>query len=308
MIDYPKKGTHYAHKTFRIMHKAMLAAEHGRDVLCLLAVILHTEDAARYRGPVSFFNTQLMETLGFRKWEQFDAVRTKAIKSGWLQYEGCGKRSPGRYFVTIPKEFDQVDDGLMEECISPENGYKQGYDEGYRLGYDAGVKQGVKWGTDSAQTGGQTGGTSYPVPSPLPEPNPISKDSSEPSRASLVEETKTTKRKQAPDFSELELPKEIDNPQMRDAWRMWCKHRKEIKHPLTETQANAQLKEFAKVGVIKAVQGIQYTVSRGWRGIRYPEESEQLPAPRRQKTQEEKDAQLAQIRAQRAMEDAKRGA
>jgi len=132
-------------------------------------------------------------------------------------------------------------------------------------------------------------------------------DSSEPSRASPVEETKTGKRKQTPDFSELELPKEIDNPQMRDAWRMWCKHRKEIKHPLTETQAIAQLKEFAKVGVIKAVQGIQYTVSRGWRGIRYPEESEQLPAPPRQKTQEEKDAQLAQIRAQRAKEDTKRG-
>lgn len=171
MIDYPQKGSHYAHKTFRLMHKAMVAADYGRDVFCLLSIILHTEDAARYRGPVSYYNTQLMETLGFKKWEQFDAVRAKAITSGWLQYEGCGKRTPGKYFVTIPEGFEQVDDGLMEECISPENGYKRGYDEGYKLGYDAGVKQGIEWGINSAQTGGQTRGTFYPIPTP--DPNPI---------------------------------------------------------------------------------------------------------------------------------------
>ena len=149
MIEYPKKGSHYAHKTFRLMHKAMVAADYGRDVFCLLAIILHTEDAARYRGPVSYYNTQLMETLGFKKWEQFAAVRKKAIESGWLQYEGCGKRTPGRYFVTIPEGFEQVDDGLMEECIAPENGYKHGYDQGKvgdKLGYKLGANRGTNWG------------------------------------------------------------------------------------------------------------------------------------------------------------------
>lgn len=164
MIDYPQKGSHYAHKTFRLMHKAMVAAEYGRDVMCLLAVILHTEDAARYRGPVSFFNTQLMETLGFKKWDQFDAVRTKAVESGWLQYEGCGKRTPGKYFVTIPEGFEQVDDGLMEECISPKNGYNDGYNDGYKQGYDEGVKVGINRG--------QTRVTSYPIPNPVPNPIP----------------------------------------------------------------------------------------------------------------------------------------
>ena len=176
MIDYPQKGSHYAHKTFRLMHKAMVAAEYGRDVMCLLAVILHTEDAARYRGPVSFFNTQLMETLGFKKWDQFDTVRAKAIESGWLQYEGCGKRTPGKYFVTIPEGFEQVDDGLMEECISPKNGYNDGYNDGYKHGYDEGVKVGITRG----QTGVQTRVTSYPGPNPgpNPDPNPIPKKSS----------------------------------------------------------------------------------------------------------------------------------
>lgn len=175
MIDYPQKGSHYAHKTFRLMHKAMVAAEYGRDVMCLLAVILHTEDAARYRGPVSFFNTQLMETLGFKKWDQFDAVRAKAIASGWLQYEGCGKRTPGRYFVTIPEGFGQVDDGLMEECIPPKNGYNDGYKDGYKHGYDEGVNVGI--------TRGQTRVTSYPTPNPAPNPAPQN-NSSEPLQAS----------------------------------------------------------------------------------------------------------------------------
>lgn len=134
-----------------------------------------------------------------------------------------------------------------------------------------------------------------------------SKDSPEPSRASpLVEEPKG-KKKPKPDFSEHPLPKEIDTPQMRDAWRMWCKHRKEIGHALTETQMLAQLKELVKVGEPQAIRGIEYTVSRGWQGLRYPDESEQLPAKPREKTQAEKDAILAEVRARRAKEDGRDG-
>lgn len=131
-------------------------------------------------------------------------------------------------------------------------------------------------------------------------------DSPAPSRASLpVEETKG-KKKPKPDFSEHPLPKEIDTPQMREAWRMWCKHRKEIGHTLTETQMLAQLKELAKVGEPQAIRGIEFTVSRGWQGLRYPEESEQ-PAVKREKTQAEKDAILAEVRARRAKEDGRDG-
>lgn len=174
MMEYPKKGQYYAHKTFRLMHKAMVAAELGRDVFCLLAVILHTEDAARYRGPVSYFNSQLMETLGFRKWETFDAARKRAIEAGWLQYEGCGKRTAGRYFVTIPEGYEQIEDGLMEECTYPENGYKQGY--------DAGIIEGIKRGQSGVQSGDDWG--EPPILSPNPIPNPIPKYSSELSQAS----------------------------------------------------------------------------------------------------------------------------
>lgn len=263
MIDYPQKGSHYAHKTFRLMHKAMVAADYGRDVFCLLSIILHTEDAARYRGPVSYYNTQLMETLGFKKWEQFDAVRAKAIDSGWLQYEGCGKRTPGKYFVTIPEGFEQVDDGLMEECISPENGYKRGYDEGYRLGYDAGVKQGIDWGIDWGQTGGQTGGTSYPIPSPSPEPNPSPINTP----PNPQEPAKPKKSADAVGFDDIGFLDSHNTPDMRSAWDDWVRFRKRKRKPISGDGGKETAAMLCKLPIRESIAAIRRTISKDWQGL-----------------------------------------
>jgi hypothetical protein len=191
-IDYPKRDKFFAHKAFRKMHKSSAAADMGRDAFCLVAVVLHTEDAARYRGPVRFFNSQLMETLGFAKWETFDKARKRAIDSQWLQYRGCGKRTAGLYWVTVPVDLDDMDDLPIEESIdslSPKAGYKEGYKVGYKEGYDRGIIEGINGGTIGGQSGvrsgdkqgydrginggtigGQTGGTIYP--SPIPDPSP----------------------------------------------------------------------------------------------------------------------------------------
>lgn len=279
MIDYPQKGSHYAHKTFRLMHKAMVAAEYGRDVMCLLAVILHTEDAARYRGPVSFFNTQLMETLGFKKWDQFDAVRAKAVQSGWLQYEGCGKRTPGRYFVTIPEGFEQVDDGLMEECISPKNGYNDGYNDGYKHGYDEGVKVGINRG----QTWVQTRVTSYPIPNPDPNPNP---ENTIPPKSPKGE-------KSAFDPESVSFPSEIDTPEVRTAWLTWCQHRRELRKRLTPTSVVKQLGQLAVIGPVRAVAMIEHSISKGYSGLYEPNERATNNQPPKQLTLSER---LASIR------------
>jgi len=172
-MTYTTRDNHFAHKTFRLMHKASVPAEIGRDAFCIVAVILHTEDAARYRGPVSFYNSQLMETLGFSKWETFDKARQKAIDSGWLAYTGFGNRKPGLYYVTIPSQYSVVEDGLMEESY-PEDGYNKGYKEGYDQGYKDGVTRGITGGTTRESLGVQLGGSSYPGPNPTPKPKPIS--------------------------------------------------------------------------------------------------------------------------------------
>ncbi len=259
MIDYPKKGTHYAHRTFRLMHKAMVAAELGRDVFCLLAVILHTEDAARYRGPVSYFNTQLMETLGFRKWETFAAARQKAIDAGWLQYEGCGKRTAGRYFITIPEGYEQVDDGLMEECIPPENGY----DRGYKAGYDRGMIEGIIRGQSGVRSGDEQG---EPPTLPLiPNPTPEEK---------IPPKSPKGERKGKPVYKiDIgDLPPELSTDEtFIDAWTQFVEHRHEIRKPMTPLSAKQQLRQLEAWGPSRAIAAIEHTIARGWQGIQEPE-------------------------------------
>lgn len=153
------------------MHKAAIAAEIGRDAFSLLTVIAHTEDAMRYRGPAKFWNSQLIETLGFTKWDQFDKARRKAIEAGWLQYSGDGKRTAGEYFVTIPNGYDQISDSPIEsQCtvVNPENRYEDGYKEGYKQGMIEGMKR-VQSGV---QTGYEQGEPSIPIPNPKPNPSP----------------------------------------------------------------------------------------------------------------------------------------
>lgn len=163
--EYPSRAQCFAHKFVRLLHKAAVAAEIGRDAFSLLVVVAHTEDAMRYRGAAKFWNSQLIETLGFTKWDQFDKARRKAIESGWLSYSGDGKRTSGEYFVTIPDGYEQISDAPIEEActlVNPENGYDQGYKDGY--------KQGMIEGTNRVQCGVQTGYEQGEPSSPIPIP------------------------------------------------------------------------------------------------------------------------------------------
>ena len=174
-ISYPSRDSHFAHKTFRLMHKASVAAEIGRDAFCIVAVVLHTEDAARYRGPVRFYNSQLMETLGFAKWESFAKARQRAIDCGWLVYFGDGKRSAGQYFVTVPEGYGDICDSPIEESSPesyPRNGYDQGYKAGYDQGYKAGYDRGVIGDTIAVQPGIRSGDDVGELYNPIPNPNP----------------------------------------------------------------------------------------------------------------------------------------
>lgn len=179
MSGYPKREQFFAHRFVRLMHKAAVAAEIGRDAFSLLVVIAHTEDAMRYRGAAKFWNSQLIETLGFTKWDQFDKARTKAIDAGWLNYSGDGKRTAGEYFVVIPEGYEQISDAPIEETctlVNPENGY----DRGYKQGYKEGIIEGIKRGQSGVQTGDKQGEPSSPIPDPIPLPKEVHADESAP--------------------------------------------------------------------------------------------------------------------------------
>lgn len=171
MHSYPARNSFFAHKFVRLLHKAAVAADIGRDAFSLLVVVAHTEDAMRYRGAAKFWNSQLIETLGFTKWDQFDKARKKAIDAGWLNYSGDGKRVAGEYFVVIPEGYEQISDSPIEESctlVNPENGYNQGYKEGYKQG----IIEGIKRGQSGVQTGDKQGEPSIPIPDPVPNPLP----------------------------------------------------------------------------------------------------------------------------------------
>ena len=163
-MDYPKRPPFFAHRFTRLLHKAAVAAEIGRDAFSILIVVVHTEDAMRYRGPAKFWNSQLIETMGFSKWDQFDAARKRAIQAGWLNYCGNGKRKSGEYFVLIPNGYNEVSDTPIEESY-PDKGYK----DGYKDGYDQGVIDGIKTVQTGVQTGDEQGEPSVPVPDPKPK-------------------------------------------------------------------------------------------------------------------------------------------
>lgn len=70
--------------------------------------------------------------------------------------------------------------------------------------------------------------------------------------------------------SEAFFPEELDTNDFREVWRGWCKHRKEIKKPLTPTQCESQLNQLASWGIDRATAAINHTVTMGWQGIREP--------------------------------------
>lgn len=67
------------------------------------------------------------------------------------------------------------------------------------------------------------------------------------------------------------LPPELDTDAFREAWTLWCRHRREIKKPLKPTMAEQQLNQFVEWGEARSIAAIRHTVAKGWQGIQEPE-------------------------------------
>lgn len=244
-MNYPKREAFFAHKFVRLMHKAAVAAEIGRDAFSLLVVVAHTEDAMRYRGAAKFWNSQLIETLGFTKWDQFDKARRKAIEAGWLSYSGDGKRTSGEYFVMIPEGYEQISDTPIEQdctLVNPENGYKQGYDDGYKQGIIEGIKR-VQCGV---QTGDKQGEPSNPVPVPSPIYSP---------------------------GDEIQIPEKLNTPEVMKVVGEWFQH---LEHkgkyekipPRNSPQEQAWWRQVGKLGREKFLAQAEKAMAEGWVSLR----------------------------------------
>ena len=164
-VTYPKRSPCYAHKLTRLIFKSCASQTIGHQAALLVIHIAHTEDAARYQGPVRFWNSQLSETLGFKSPKQLNSARNAAIEAGWLHYDREHARAVGYYRTEIPASVAKFDDLPIEDSLS-----EYGKQEAGSLS-DNGTGRGIG-----------SGKPSYPIPNPICS----SEASSEPSSYSFA--------------------------------------------------------------------------------------------------------------------------
>lgn len=265
---YPKREPFFSHKFVRILHKSCAAQEIGSTACYLLCIIAHTEDAAKYSGPVRFWNGQLIETMGFKSPKQLTAARDAAIKSGWLHYHRDTNRSVGKYFVAIPVQFSRLDDCAINPVNHSENGIIP----------ESEILPGTVPNSERIRDERrnefflQSGKPSNPIPIPKPK-----------------------KRAQVFDPLSLDLPENLKTERFQQSWNDWIKHRKEIRKPLKETQTRKMLEDFSSWGADRSVLAIDHTIKKGWQGIREPDSKESQSAPN--------DAEPPHIREKRLLEE-----
>lgn len=167
-VEYPQREPYFAHRFIRLLFKVCAAYQIGADGVALLTCIAMTEDAARYRRPVSYFNNQLMHLLGFTKWDRLKRVRDLCVQEGWLVYTQKGTRKAGTYFVTIPPHAEGLPDGSLDEG-TPHEPYPE---SGDNAGDNAGIMTGIIRGQSGGQSGDNEGDPPILCPSPNPSPSP----------------------------------------------------------------------------------------------------------------------------------------
>ena len=75
----------------------------------------------------------------------------------------------------------------------------------------------------------------------------------------------------------------------KEAWAMWEQHRKEKKSTLTATSIKMQLKKLSEIGEERAIAMLNFTIEKGWTGLREEEKKaqpqQQVYAPPKQTTE-----------------------
>lgn len=164
---YPERPRFFAMKFLRLLNKTAAAQTLGADACWLLTIVVTTEDVAHYRRGVTYFNEQLMSLLGLTRWHTFNAIRARAVESGWLHYEAppSGVRGkPGVYWVTIPAEAEGLPDNFQDEG-APSTLSVDAQQQPSSDSVDARVDARVYGGVDACVE------PSYPIPNPTPTPN-----------------------------------------------------------------------------------------------------------------------------------------
>jgi hypothetical protein len=173
--DYPQRPKLFALKFVRLLVNTNAAQTIGTDGFAMLTIIVLQEDALYYRGPVTFWNEQLMWVLGIGGRDRLNNIRKKLTEAEWLHYEPGKKGIAGKYWVTVPPQLQGLPDAganeLPPEC-HPETGRNNGQVKEVS-GNESGQKgrhiQDGKADTKPTQTGRHSSLCPEPSPNPIPK-------------------------------------------------------------------------------------------------------------------------------------------
>lgn len=277
---YPKRESHFAHRFVRVLQKSCAAQDIGRDAVLLLCFISHTEDAARYSGPVRFWNSQLEQTMGYTSPKQLNNARRKAVESGWLHYDRSGPRDVGEYFVIIPDRFKTIPDGPIEEPILSLNG-KNKKQDGDAILSELGMNGGKDSGKDPGKNSGKP---SNPSPNPNPSPNTgatssqtdlVASQSISPPAPPALPAQLEPPLPPAPAEKEIRpedvpLPDCLNVPEFLAARDAWFKQRRRKRISLRPEFVQGQYAKLAPLGPVQAAACLEYTVTQDYSGV-FPE-------------------------------------
>ena len=272
MTEYPEREKFFSHKFVRLLSKSCAALDIGQHACLLCCYIAHTEDASRYSGPVRYWNEQLMSCMGFRSPNQLIRARTAAVEAGWLVYERASDRQVGRYWVTVPAQFDGLTDDVIEPNHSENGTPSKPKDAGFELHESIDTPE---FRDAWAQWCDYRAKKKQPLTRRIADAH-LSVCESLGSQEAIAAIERTIKDgrsrlKQPEPEIETEIPESIDTPEFRAAWSLWEAHRRDIKKPLTPTSVRQQLKSLSALGLSRAIASIEHTIEKGWIGLREPE-------------------------------------
>lgn len=225
-MEYPKREKFYSHRFCRLLTKTCAAQDLGPEVCWLLTVIAHQEDVKRYKGPVTYWNEQLMPLCGFGGRSRLVLARDKAVEAGWLHYEPGTKGKPGLYWTTIPEHFAETPDAPMDESSdefcrteigrqTDDNG-KCRPESGHQVGRQT---DGIRTANGRNPDGNQDGkpATFLPVPIPSPVPSPEIQEHTHTREAEKIE-------KQNREAIECLAGTAYDSTGFHEVTILWCNH------------------------------------------------------------------------------------
>ncbi|QEL14651.1 hypothetical protein [Limnoglobus roseus] len=267
--SYPQRPPFFALRVIRLMVKSCVMNTHGAQVFGLIAAVAATEDSAKYKRAVTFYDSQLMPIVGANSRDTLARVREKAVKSGWLHYEPGRRATPGRYWTTIPDDAEAFTDAPVDE--NPDE---------YGAVAAATVRQEPR--SNPAESAIETAAQSVRMcrtSLPSPVPNPKEEGATRNGSLDAVENdktksTKSTKAKNVKlpkaDGSAVPVPAELDTPAFREVWAEWHAHRRGLRKPITAIAANRQFKKLAPLGPTAAAECVAKSITSGWSDV-FPE-------------------------------------